>query len=215
MLDPTPVKICGLTCAEDARLAWELGASALGFIFHPRSPRYVSASTVAAIRRELPKEAFCVGVFVDRGAEEILAIAREARLNAVQLHGHEAPETCEALRQAGWSVIKVIRSEDEDRLDEFNVSAFLLDAAHPTIAGGTGMKADWTLASRIARRHPLILAGGIEASNVLEAIQAVHPAGLDLASGVEASPGIKDPEKLRALFSVLDLKGRRPCLIHP
>jgi phosphoribosylanthranilate isomerase len=210
MYDPLPIKICGLTRAEDALLAWELGASALGFIFHAKSPRNVSAAQVARIRRELPPEAFCVGVFVDRGAKEMNAIAEEAGLDACQLHGRETPETCAAVMRP---VIKAIRAEDEGQLEQYPAAAFLLDAVHPTMAGGTGLKADWNLAARIAQRHRLILAGGLEPSNIREAIETVRPAGLDLSSGVEASPGVKDPAKLRALFSELETQGVRPCLI--
>jgi len=210
MTEPIPIKICGLTRAEDALLAWELGASALGFIFHAQSPRNVSAAQVARIRQELPPEAFCVGVFVDRGAEEMNAIAEEAGLDACQLHGRETPEACAAVKRP---VIKAIRAEDEGQLEQYPAAAFLLDAVHPTMAGGTGLKADWNLAARIAQRHRLILAGGLETSNIREAIETVHPAGLDLSSGVEASPGVKDPAKLRALFSELETQGVRPCLI--
>ncbi len=210
-----PIKICGLTRVEDARLAWELGASALGFVFHARSPRNVSTDQVTDIRRQLPPEAFCVGVFVDRSVEDVHETARAAGLSAVQLHGFETPETCAELARLGWPVIKVIRAEDEGRLDDFIAATFLLDAAHPSLPGGTGLKADWGLAARIAQTHPLILAGGLDPSNILEAIETVHPAALDLSSGVEASPGVKDPIKLRTLFSELDMKGIRPCLIHP
>jgi len=210
MSDRIPIKICGLTRAEDALLAWELGASALGFIFHPQSPRNVEASTVASIRHQLPEDAFCVGVFVDRREDEMNAIAREAGLDAVQLHGRETPETCALVEKP---VIKVIRAEDEHALERYPAAAFLLDAVHPTMAGGTGLKADWNLARRMAQHHRLILAGGLDATNVREAIEAVRPAGLDLSSGVEASPGIKDRAKLLTLFSELDFQGDRPCLI--
>lgn len=208
-----PIKVCGLTRLEDARLAWELGASALGFIFHPRSPRNIEASRVAEIKAGLPLDAFCIGVFVDRSAEEVLALAAEARLDAVQLHGRESKATCEALVRTGLPVLKAIRAEDEPELETHPASAFLLDAVHPTLAGGTGLKADWNLARHLAQRHRLILAGGLEPSNIVEAFEFVRPAGLDLSSGVEATPGIKDPEKLHALFSVLNRKGERPCLI--
>lgn len=204
-----PVKICGLTRAEDARLAWELGASALGFIFHPASPRAVTARRVREIRHELPAEAFCIGVFVDLVPELVNALAEEAGLDAVQLHGHEPPSVCAAITRP---VIKAIRAEDEDRFDAYSVTAFLLDAAHPTLAGGTGQKADWNLAARLAGIKPLILAGGLDPGNVLEASSAVRPAGLDVCSGIEAAPGIKDPERLRALLRCTT-NGERPCLL--
>jgi len=211
MTDRIPLKICGLTRVEDARLAWELGASALGFIFHPRSPRCVSTARVVEIRRALPPDAFCVGVFVDRPAEEVNYIAKRAKLNAVQLHGHETPETCALVEPP---IIKVIRTEDEDRLDAFNVTAFLLDAAHPTLLGGTGIQADWTLASRIALRKPLILAGGLDPKNIRAALEAVHPMALDVNSGVESAPGIKDPALLKSLFKQFEPSGERPCLLQ-
>lgn len=206
----TAVKICGLTRVEDARLAWELGASALGFIFHPASPRAVTAPQVAAIRRSLPASAFCVGVFVDVPPGEVLATARTAGLDAVQLHGRETPEQCAALP---LPVLKAIRAEDEGRLDTFPVAAFLLDATHPTLAGGTGLRADWTLAERIARRHRLVLAGGITPLNVAEAATTVRPSALDVCSGVELAPGIKDPARLRDLLTRITKSGERPCLL--
>lgn len=205
-----PVKVCGLTRAQDARLAWELGASALGFIFHPASPRCVSADQVRRIRAELPAEALCVGVFVDAAADQVNRIADAAGLGAVQLHGRETPQCCEAITRP---VLKAVRAEDEARLEAYPVCAFLLDAVHPRLAGGTGLKADWDLARRIAMEHPLILAGGLGPGNLREAAEAVCPRGFDLSSGVEVSPGIKDPVKLAALFAQLDPKGTRPCLL--
>lgn len=205
-----PVKICGLTREEDARLAWDCGASALGFIFHPASPRAVTARRVRQIREELPPEAFCVGVFVDLPPESINEIAEEAGLDAVQLHGRETPGTCAALTRP---VIKAIRAEDLPKLKDYAVSAFLLDAVHPTLAGGTGLKADWHLASRIAQRNPLILAGGLTPDNILEATECVRPAGLDVCSGVEAAPGLKDAALLKSLLARTTKKGMRPCML--
>ena len=205
-----PVKICGLTRIEDASLAWDLGASALGFIFHPASPRAVTATQVAAIRRELPADAFCVGVFVNMESDRVNDLAEDAGLNAVQLHGRETPAQCAAITRP---VIKAIRPEDEPRLDEFPVAAFLLDAVHPTLAGGTGLKADWNLATRIARQKPLILAGGLTPENISEAAASVHPLGLDVCSGVEASPGIKDMQRLKDLLARMTTEGERPCLL--
>jgi phosphoribosylanthranilate isomerase len=205
-----PVKICGLTRLEDARLAWEGGASALGFVFHPASPRAVTAKHVRAMRRALPPEAFCIGVFVDLEAARVNAIAAEAELDAVQLHGHETPETCAAILRP---VIKAIHAEDAVRLADYAVAAFLLDAAHPTLAGGTGRQADWHLAARIAQDRPLILAGGLNPDNILEATARVRPAGLDVCSGVEAAPGIKDAVLLKALLARATQQGERPCLL--
>ena len=205
-----PVKICGLTREADAQLAWASGASALGFVFHPASPRAVTARRVREIRRELPPEAFCIGVFVDVEPERINAAAEEAGLDAVQLHGRETPEACAAVARP---LIKAFRPEDAGRLGDYPAAAFLLDACHPTLAGGTGLKADWHLAARLAPQCSLILAGGLNPGNVLAAIQAVRPAGLDVCSGVEAAPGIKDPERLKTLLALTTLKGERPCML--
>ncbi|MDP2877802.1 MAG: phosphoribosylanthranilate isomerase [Holophaga sp.] len=206
------VKVCGLTNLEDARLAWELGAAALGFVFHAESPRAITVSQAIHIRAELPPEAVCVGVFVDRNPSEIQSVAEAVGLSAVQLHGRETPETVARLN---LPVLKAIRTEDaldEGRLRAFAVAAFLLDASHPTLAGGTGLCADWTLAQRLAQRFPLILAGGLHPGNVREAFAKVNPRGLDLSSGIEAEPGRKDPQKLRELFQFFPFDGERLCL---
>ncbi|WP_005033536.1 phosphoribosylanthranilate isomerase [Holophaga foetida] len=198
-----PVKVCGLTRSEDALLAWELGASALGFIFHPRSPRAVTAAQVAAIRAALPPEAITVGVFVDWEAERVNEAVQEAGLSLAQLHGHEGPELAARIQVPVIKVIWEEEARDEGLLRAYEVAAFLLDASHPTLPGGTGLRSDWALARELAQRHPLILAGGLNPLNAREAWDSVHPAALDLASGVEASPGVKDPAKLRALFQTL------------
>ncbi len=205
-----PVKICGLTREEDALLAWELGASALGFVFHPASRRAVTARRAAEIRRSLPAGAFCVGVFVDLPSELVNDIAEEVGLGAVQLHGHESSKQCATIARP---FIKAIRAEDESHLDDYPAAAFLLDAVHPTLAGGTGLKADWNLAARLARKSPLILAGGLTPDNIAEAAAMVLPYGLDVCSGVEAAPGIKDPQRLKTLLSRTTKEGERPCLL--
>ncbi|MFZ1612997.1 MAG: phosphoribosylanthranilate isomerase [Holophaga sp.] len=205
------VKVCGLTRVEDAQLAWELGAAALGFVFHPASPRSVTAAQAARIRAELPADAYLVGVFVNRTIAEIEDIADAVGLSVVQLHGQETPEM---VSQFTRPVIKAIRAEeaDEGRLRSFQVAAFLLDASHPTLPGGTGFQADWLLARDLAKRHPLLLAGGLHPENVCEALEVVSPRGLDLSSGLESTPGLKDPVRLRTLFQRLPNHGERPCL---
>lgn len=205
------IKVCGITRAEDGCLAWELGAAALGFVFHAASPRGVTAKQVARIRRELPEDAVCIGVFVDRCAEEIRDVAAEVRLSAVQLHGRETPELA---AQIELPVIKALRAEEVDgvRLREYRVAAFLLDASHPTLAGGTGLCADWELARKLAVHQPLILAGGLNPGNARKAFEVVRPRGLDLSSGLEIAPGCKDPARMRGLFTQFPQIGVRPCL---
>lgn len=214
------VKVCGLTRAEDARMAWDAGAAALGFVFHPGSSRAVTAEQVRAIRAELPADAFCVGVFVDVPPREVNAITRRAGLSAAQLHGHESPSDCS---QVDVPVIKAFRVEDAAsgafRPEDYHVSAFLADAAHPTLPGGTGLRVDWTAAAQLTLPQPLILAGGICADVAAEAIRTVCPAALDVCSSVEAAPGVKDHTAVRVLLQAVTAaiplipKGTRPCLI--
>lgn len=213
-----PVKVCGLTREQDAALAWELGAAALGFVFHSPSPRGLTVRRAAQLTRALPQEAFCVGVFVDVVPEEVNAVCAEAGLSAAQLHGGETPEACAAVTVP---VIKALRAEelaDPGRVDAYRVAVFLLDAHVPGRTGGTGHLADWDAARRLARKVPLVLAGGLNPANAREAWESVKPAALDLGSGVESAPGIKDPKKIRALFAALagassEVTGGRPCLI--
>ncbi len=210
-----PVKVCGLTNKEDALMAWGLGAAALGFVMHPSSPRAVSLARLRAIRDALPEEARCAGVFVDAPPERINEAAAAARLACVQLHGEEPPEDCAAITVP---VIKVLTPEDildEGRIRAYGASAFLLDAfLRGRPGGGTGLMADWSVARKLSVRFRLILAGGINPSNAREALRIARPWALDVSSGVERAPGVKDHALLRALFNnVNGDKGERPCLI--
>jgi phosphoribosylanthranilate isomerase len=204
------VKICGLTNLEDALLALEAGADLLGFVIYPKSPRGVSLAAVAEITQALRRApAFhqrrpaLVGVFVNAPPAEVARALDEAGLDLAQLSGHEPPDD---LRALGWRAYKAIRSQAEaDALPAVDAPPahpscpdFLLDAAHPTLYGGSGQLADLALAARLAARHRLLLAGGLTPDNVAAAIRAVRPWGVDVASGVEAAPGKKDPAKVRA-----------------
>jgi len=207
------VKVCGLTRLADARLAWELGASALGFVFHPASPRFLPVEAALFIRRRLPREACCVGVFVDAPPAEVNAVAATLALDAAQLHGDESAHACAAVRVP---VIKALRPRPgapaPDCPPDHPAAAFLLDAWDPARAGGTGRVADWDLARGLSSRCRLILAGGITPENAAAAVAAARPAALDLSSGVERAPGQKDPDRLRALFAAVG-NGDRPCLL--
>lgn len=208
-----PIKVCGLTRLADARLAWELGAAALGFVFHSGSPRALTPDAAAALRRRLPREAFCVGVFVDRPADEVNAVADHVGLDAAQLHGGESAAVCAAVRVP---VIKALRAAPGRPLatppPDHPAAAFLLDAWDPARPGGTGRRADWEVARALAAGCRLILAGGLTPDLVAVAAAAVRPAGLDLCSGLERAPGVKDPARLRALFANFQ-PGGRPCLL--
>lgn len=196
------VKICGVTRVEDARQAWAAGADALGLNFYPRSPRYVTAEVAAALARTRPPLGSVVGVFVNEAADTIRTLVRECGLTAVQLHGDEPPEACSGY---GVPIIKALRvrgPEDVERARSYvgvgDVAALLLDGAAPGYGGG-GVGFDWSLVARLVDAGvPVLVAGGLHPGNVQEAVRATRPYGVDVASGVEASPGIKDADAVRA-----------------
>lgn len=200
----TRVKVCGVTRVEDALLAAELGASAIGFVFWPRSPRFIDPGRAASIARELPPLITTVGVFVDQTIEEVRRIAQRVRLMAVQLHGNEPIDYARQLLQP---VIRAVAVNDQFTTSSLDVIpaeiTVLLDAPDPVRRGGTGRTIDWTAASEAAARRPVFLSGGLNPANIAEAIARVHPYGVDLSSGVESSPGVKDAARLRALFEAV------------
>ena len=199
------IKICGITNSEDALLAAELGAHALGFIFHKKSPRYVTPEKALSIIDQLPALVLTVGVFVDENPEAVREIAARAGLDWLQLHGNESPEYCRALDRR---VIKAFRIKNEDSLADLAryqgaCQAFLLDTYKKGQIGGTGETFDWHLARQATKYGPIILAGGLTPENVAAAVKIAQPAAVDVASGVEAAPGKKDPEKLRAFIAAM------------
>jgi phosphoribosylanthranilate isomerase len=202
------VKICGITSEDDALLAVALGADAVGFILAP-SPRQVAPQVVGDIVKRLPPEVITVGVFRDAAREQVLGVAHRAGLNAVQLHGHEPPEQAQWLRARLPMVIQAFSagSPGVRRAAEYGVDAILLDAANP----GSAQVFDWSLAGDVPPGQRVIVAGGLDPSNVGPAIALIRPWGVDVSSGVEARPGEKDPLKLRDFirearnaFSVLE-----------
>ena len=191
------IKICGITCLEDALVAIDAGADALGFVFFPKSPRHVFPEQAAAIIRRLPPFVQTVGLFVDEDPETINRTADQCGLDIVQLHGGESPAFCDSVRRR---VIKVFRVKDMASLDPmggYRVSAFLLDAWSPAAHGGTGQTFNWEIAAHAAEAGRIILAGGLTPDNVAGAVRQVRPYGVDVSSGVEAAPGQKDPAKVR------------------
>jgi phosphoribosylanthranilate isomerase len=196
------IKICGITNIEDALLAAELGADALGFIFYARSPRHVAPEIAREIIAQLPPFVAAVGVFVDEAAADVQELAANAGLDWIQLHGQESPDYCRSL---GHKVIKGFRIQDEGSLRQLAdyqgaAQALLLDTYKKGQVGGTGEIFDWQLARKAKKYGPIILAGGLNPDNVAAAIAAAGPAAVDTASGTEAAPGKKDPAKLRAFF---------------
>lgn len=193
------VKICGMTNYEDCIAAINFGADALGFIFHPPSPRFISPGLAAEIIRKLPPFVTTVGVFVKKTPGEIQDIIHTAGIDVVQLHGDEPPEVCHVFHR----VIKVIRVKDGnlDMLSQYNVSAFLLDTYTDTAYGGSGSSFDWDIAKKAKISGPIILAGGLTPENVKEAVQKVMPYGVDVVSGVEGEKkGKKDHLKMKAFI---------------
>jgi len=183
------VKICGITCVEDARVAVEAGASAIGFNFYSGSSRCVSPAQASTMAATLPAGVLKVGVFVNESPATVAEIARAVALDVVQLHGGEAP--------AGWRFWRACRVDGEKVLNletAQGADAILLDAAVPGLHGGTGQSFAWHLAQLPGRR--VIVAGGLDASNVREAIRAAHPWGVDACSRIESTAGKKDHGKM-------------------
>lgn len=196
------VKICGVTRLEDARAAWEAGADALGLNFYPRSPRYVQPEQAAALARTRPVLGAVVGVFVNESPEVIRARVRDCGLTAVQLHGDEPPEACAGYGVPVLKALRVRGPEDVERARAYvgvgEVAGLLLDGAAPGYGGG-GVGFDWSLVARLVGVGvPVLVAGGLTPSNVQEAVRATRPYGVDVASGVESSPGVKDIQAVRA-----------------
>lgn len=203
----TRVKICGITTWEDARLAVDLGACALGFNFYPPSPRAISPADAWSIIRRLPPFVEAVGVFVDWPPLVVGPLARAVRLGAVQLHGMESPQDVAELRRTR-RVIKAIRVRKGFHVRSLRhyrgADAILLDGFAVGLHGGTGRTIDWELARDAGRFGRIILAGGLVPENVAEAVRIARPYAVDVATGVEKRPGHKDPAKMRALFAAME-----------
>jgi len=194
------VKICGITRAEDAAAAVDCGAAALGFNFWPGSARFCDPGVAAEIIAGLPGSVCKVGVFVDESPERINAIAADVGLTAVQLHGDESAGDCAACRLPVIKTIPVSGPVSASDLEGFKVAAFLFDSSTPG-RGGSGIAFDWGCVGSVAAPVPVVLAGGLTPSNVAAAIVAVSPAAVDVASGVESSPGIKDHKAIAAFIA--------------
>jgi phosphoribosylanthranilate isomerase len=191
------VKICGITNEEDALMAVALGADAVGFVFAP-SPRQVSVGTARDIARRLPPEILTIGVFRDQDPRFVSKTVLEAGLRGVQLHGHESPAFADELQPRPQTLIVAFPAGSDAiaRFDEYHADAMMLDAATP----GGGKVFDWDLVDSVPDNRRLILAGGLTPDNVADAIGRVNPWGVDVSSGVESSPGQKDPRLVQAFI---------------
>jgi phosphoribosylanthranilate isomerase len=215
---PLRVKICGITQFEQGSAISELGATALGFICVPNSPRYITPPKIAQICSQLPNRVARIGVFANAPLEEITAVVRATGLSGIQLHGQESPDFCQQLRQAipQVEIIKALRIRSIEDLAQTHtyfahVDAFLLDAYDEKQLGGTGKTIDWKMLQQFHPPRPWLLAGGLTPNNILTALTHVQPDGIDLSSGVEHHPGDKDLEKVAQLFSQLIAGGYSPA----
>lgn len=219
----TKIKICGIKTIPDALAAIEAGADLLGFNFYPKSPRYINPDTcrkITSVLRQKHPAITLVGVFVNSSVSEVRFILETVQLHLAQLHGDETPEM---LGEIGTNAFKALRLAQgalnsfesvhpycrRPSVDDIRASvphpltpsadqpALLLDSSAPGLYGGSGVTADWSAAAQLAKRIPLLLAGGLTPKNVAEAVRQVQPWGVDVASGVEASPGVKDPQKMK------------------
>jgi phosphoribosylanthranilate isomerase len=198
-----PTKICGITNLNDANVAVENGASAIGFIFYEKSPRTISINNAKSISKHLPKTIARVGVFVNHEKDFIRLAISEVPLDMIQLHGDETPDFC---NQFDVAIMKALRIKNEASLsvmDQYDVAVFLLDTFSNDQYGGTGETFDWSVLNR-KYKTPIILSGGLNSENILVAIDAVNPSAVDVNSGVESSPGKKDYNKLKSLFKNLN-----------
>jgi phosphoribosylanthranilate isomerase len=204
----TRVKICGITNVEDARAAVDLGAWAIGMIFHEGSLRRCELDEAAAIAAVLKRKAEIVGVFVNAPLDEVMGVLESVPLTILQLHGDEGPSYCdEARRRTGLKLVKAARVRDGAAvraLSAYRTDFHLMDSHVPGTWGGTGQRFDWKLAAEHRGDPPLLLSGGLDPDNVADAIELARPFAVDVATGVEAEPGHKDPEKLRRFFEAVE-----------
>ncbi|WP_224982466.1 phosphoribosylanthranilate isomerase [Geomonas agri] len=198
----TKVKICGITSVDDALMAVDAGADALGFVFFDKSPRFIGADAAQKIIAKLPPFIQVVGLFVNADIDVVNSTADCCGLDIVQLHGEESPEYCRLVNRRVMKAFRVRGPESLTPLAEYQVSAYLLDAYSPHAYGGTGEVFDWDCAIAAKEHGRIVLAGGLTPDNIAEAVLRVRPYGVDVSSGVEASPGKKDPDKMRRFIQL-------------
>ncbi|MGB3364734.1 MAG: phosphoribosylanthranilate isomerase [Thermodesulfobacteriota bacterium] len=202
-ISSTKIKICGITNMEDAQAAADYGADALGFIFYKESKRYVDPQVAKSIISSLPPFITTVGVFVNQGMDEISQIKEATGIQVAQLHGDETPEFVSSLP---IDVIKVIRVKDKSDLDkvaQYSAQAILFDTYSDKEYGGTGESFDWEILNNLSSEKKVILSGGLNPENVLEAVQIVRPYAVDVSSGVEDTPGKKDHTKIKKFIEAI------------
>jgi phosphoribosylanthranilate isomerase len=200
------VKICGLTEIDQALLCAELGADAIGCIFFPKSPRHLTEESAREIVKALPSRVTATGVFVNASFEDIMKKVGRCGLGAVQLHGRESPDLTRRLRREGLLVIKALFIDGTPPLSaasRYDADAFLVECAGGPLPGGNALDWDWASVRHFGEKYPLVLAGGLSAENVCDAIEAALPDVVDVSSGVESGPGQKDTEKIKRFFRAI------------
>jgi phosphoribosylanthranilate isomerase len=195
------IKVCGITNIEDALMCETCGADALGYIFYPKSKRYIAPGKAAEISQVLSPLTMKVGVFVNASADDIHNTFETAGLNLVQLHGDESPDFVKSLKVSAIKVFHVDDNFSYDKIEEFNLRYFLLDTSSAEY-GGTGSSFNWTKIP-VHLRNRAIIAGGVSASNVEKIFHEVHPYGVDVSSSLESSPGKKDKQKVEIFFKTI------------
>jgi len=200
------VKICGLTRVDEALACAESGVHAIGCVFYPKSPRCVSTALARELRRALPARVAVVGVFVNEPFSKIMRTVEEGGLDMVQLHGAEPPELVERIRAQGVGVVKAFYANGEPSLEalpSYGNCSCLVEWKGGRLPGGNALAWDWSVVKGVSRERPLVLAGGLTPENVARAVAEAQPDAVDASSGVESSPGRKDPEKVRLFLSAV------------
>ena len=200
------VKICGITQVEQALWCAELGADAVGCVFYPKSPRYLTEEKARDICRALPGHLTAVGVFFGKTYPEIMEKVEKYRLRAVQLHGRESPELVRQLKKENLIVIKALFIDGTPDLDDaasYQASGYIVECTGGPLPGGNAMAWNWNESRAFGQKHPLILAGGLSPENVQQAVQDSMPDAVDVSSGVESSPGIKDFDRIKAFIDAV------------
>ena len=199
-----PVKICGITTCEDAEIAVNYGASAIGMIFYEGSPRYIYPDKVEEWISAIPERVKKVGVFVNEKRKNIKTIVEKLNLDYIQLHGDESPKYCDKMIRPVIKAFHVGTDFDSTVLVNFHVHAFLFDTYQEGKLGGTGRSFNWGLISSLKTDIPIILSGGLNPGNINKGIETVQPSAVDVNSGIESEPGIKDKVKVEKLFNTLE-----------
>ena len=198
-----PVKICGITNKKDAEAAVNYGASAIGFIFYDKSPRYILPAKACKIAKDLKGQVSFIGVFVDETLDYVHTTADNVGLNIIQLHGNESSEYSHKVQLPVIKVFRVSPNFDTGILSGYDVHAFLFDSFKKNTLGGTGEAFDWNLIIDLETDKPIILSGGLGINNIEDSIEMLLPAALDINSSVESKPGVKDEKKMKELFNFL------------